>query len=75
MLCLSGFELYSRWVPLIKGSAQLIHFSPAEHKLYRAVSCPLHRSYIVVQILTCKIPERVILSGAICKRLSKVSRR
>ena len=38
MLCLSSFELYSRWVPLIKGSAQLIHFSPAEHKLYRAVS-------------------------------------
>ena len=36
---------------------------------------PLYISYIVVQILNCKIPERVLLNGAICKRFSKVSRR
>ena len=36
---------------------------------------PLYISYIMVQILNCKIPERVLLNGAICKRFSKVSRR
>ena len=36
---------------------------------------PLYRSYIIVQISNCKIPERVLLSGAICKRFSKVLRR
>ena len=36
---------------------------------------PLYRNYIIVQILRCKIPERVLLKGAICKRFSKVSRR
>ena len=36
--------------------------------------CPLYRSYIIVQILNCKIPERVLLNGAICKGFSKVSR-
>ena len=36
---------------------------------------PLYRSYIMVQILNCKIPERVLLNGAIWKRFSKVSRR
>ena len=36
---------------------------------------PLYISYIMVQILNCKIPERVLLKGAICKRFSKVSRR
>ena len=36
---------------------------------------PLYRSYIIVQISNCKIPERVLLNGAICKRFSKVSRR
>ena len=36
---------------------------------------PLYRSYIIDQILNCKIPERVLLNGAICKRFSKVSRR
>ena len=35
---------------------------------------PLYRSYIIVQISNCKIPERVLLNGAICKRFSKVSR-
>ena len=35
----------------------------------------LYRSYIMVQILNCKIPERVLLNGAIWKRVSKVSRR
>ena len=34
---------------------------------------PLYRSYIIVQILKCKIPES--LTGGICKRFSKVSRR
>ena len=34
---------------------------------------PLYRSYIIVQISNCKIPERVLLNGAICKRFSKVS--
>ena len=32
----------------------------------------LYRSYIMVQILNCKIPERVLLNGAIWKRFSKV---
>ena len=36
---------------------------------------PLYISYIMVQILNCKIPERVLLNGAIWKRFSKVSRR
>ena len=36
---------------------------------------PLYISYIMVQILNCKIPERVVLNGAIWKRFSKVSRR
>ena len=36
---------------------------------------PLYISYIMVQILNCKIPKRVLLDGAICKRFSKVSRR
>ena len=36
---------------------------------------PLYISYIMVQILNCKIPERVLLNGAICKRFRKVSRR
>ena len=36
---------------------------------------PLYISYIMVQILNCKIPERVLLNGAICKRFSKVSSR
>ena len=35
----------------------------------------LNRSYIIVQISNCKIRERVLLNGAICKRFSKVSRR
>ena len=30
----------------------------------------LHRSYIIVQISKCKIPERVLLTEAICKRFS-----
>ena len=34
---------------------------------------PLYGSDIIVQILNCKIPERVLLNGAICKRFSKVS--
>ena len=36
---------------------------------------PLYISYIMVQILNCKIPEGVLLNGAICKKFSKVSRR
>ena len=36
---------------------------------------PLRRSYIIAQILNSKIPERVLLNGAIWKRFSKVSRR
>ena len=36
---------------------------------------PLYISYIMVQILNCKIPERVLLNGAMWKRFSKVSRR
>ena len=35
----------------------------------------LYISYIMVQMLNCKIPERVLLNGAIWKRFSKVSRR
>ena len=35
---------------------------------------PLYRSYILVQILNCKVPERVLLNGAIWKRFSKVSK-
>ena len=34
---------------------------------------PLYRSYIMVQILNCRIPERVLLNGTIWKRFSKVS--
>ena len=36
---------------------------------------PLYRSYTIVQILNCKIPERGLLNGAIWKRFSKVSPR
>ena len=36
---------------------------------------PLYRSYVIIQILNCKIPARVLLNGAICKRFSKVSHR
>ena len=36
---------------------------------------PLYRTYIIVQILNCKIPERGLLNGAVWKRFSKVSRR
>ena len=32
---------------------------------------PLYRSYIMVQILNCKIPERVLLNGAIWKKVFK----
>ena len=28
---------------------------------------PLHRSYIIVEILKCKISERVLITGAVCK--------
>ena len=35
---------------------------------------PLLPSYIIVQIWKCKIPERVFLTEAICKRFSKVLR-
>ena len=31
----------------------------------------LYRSYIIVQILNCKITEKVLLTGAICKRFFK----
>ena len=36
---------------------------------------PLYWSYIMVQILNCKIPERVLLNGAIWKWFSKDPRR
>ena len=32
---------------------------------------PLYRSYIIIQIFTRKIPERVLLTGAICKTFSR----
>ena len=59
-----------------KGSAQLTQFPPLLN-----INCtepylgPLYRSYVLVQILNRKIPERVLLNGAICKRFSKVSHR
>ena len=33
---------------------------------------PLLPSHIIIQLLKCKIPERVLLTKAICKRFSKV---
>ena len=35
---------------------------------------PLLPSYIIIQFLKCKIPERVLVTEAICKRFSKVLR-
>ena len=35
---------------------------------------PLLPSHIIIQCLKCKIPERVLLTEAICKRFSKVLR-
>ena len=59
-----------------KGSTQLTQSPPLLN-----INCtevylgPLYRSYIIIQIFNCKIPERVLLNGAICKRVSKVSHR
>ena len=36
---------------------------------------PPYMSYIMAQILNCKIPERVLLNRVICKRFWKVSHR
>ena len=33
---------------------------------------PLLPSHIIIQLLKCKIPERVLLTKAICKKFSKV---
>ena len=55
-------ELNKLSVVHFKGSTQLTQFSLSEHKLYRAAPYlgPLYRSYSMVQILNCKIPERVL---------------
>ena len=69
-------ELNKLSVVHFKGSAQLTQFPPLLN-----LNCtepylgPLYRSYVIIQILNCKIPARVLLSGAICKRFSKVSHR
>ena len=69
-------ELNKLSVVHFKGSAQLTQFPPLLN-----INCtevylgPLYRSYIIIEIFNCKIPERVLLNGAICKRVSKVSHR
>ena len=69
-------ELNKLSVVHFKGSAQLTQFPPLLNiNCTEAYLGPLYRSFIIIQILNCKIPERVLLNGAICKRFSKVSRR
>ena len=68
-------ELNKLSVVHFKGSAQLTQFSLAEHKLYQAVSWSVIYKLYHGSKIKCKIPERVLLNGAICKRFSKVSRR
>ena len=59
-------ELNKLSVVHFKGSAQLTQFPPLLN-----INCtevylgPLYRSYIIIQIFNCKIPERVLLNGAI----------
>ena len=68
-------ELNKLSVVHFKGSAQLTQFPPLLNiNCTEAYLGPLYRSYVLVQILNCKIPERVLLNGAICKRFSKGSR-
>ena len=69
-------ELNKLSVVHFKGSAQLTQFPPLlEINCTEVYLGPLYRSYIIIQIFNCKIPERVLLNGAICKRVSKVSHR
>ena len=69
-------ELNKLPVVHFKGSAQLTQFPPLLNiNCTEAYLGPLYRIYIIIHILNCKIPERVLLNGAICKRFSKVSRR
>ena len=56
---------------------QTWELNPAGHIGGRGVLSPLHHhallpSCMIIQFLKCKIPDRVLLSEAICKRFSKV---
>ena len=69
-------ELNKLSVVHFKSSAQLTQFPPLlDINCTEVYLGPLYRSYIIIQIFNCKIPERVLLNGAICKRVSKVSHR
>ena len=69
-------ELNKLSVVHFKGSAQLTQFPPLLNlHCTEPYLGPLYRSYVIIQILNCKIPARVLLNGAICKRFSKVSHR
>ena len=69
-------ELNKLSVVHFKSSAQLTQFPPLlDINCTEVYLGPLDRSYIIIQIFNCKIPERVLLNGAICKRVSKVSHR
>ena len=48
MLCLSGFELYSRWVPLIGGVAKCRLFAQARGVLKVNVFCRLSNARSVI---------------------------
>ena len=60
---------------ILKGLLNLHNFPLLNTNCTKPYLGSLYISYIMVQILNCKIPERVLLNGAICKRFSKVSRR
>ena len=69
-------ELNKLSVVHFKSSNQLTQFPPLlDINCTEVYLGPLYRSYIIIQIFNCKIPERVLLNGAICKRVSKVSHR
>ena len=38
MLCLSGFELYSRWVPLFKATCNCRHYFQSEMRYYNTTN-------------------------------------
>ena len=78
-MILSRHILYStgihvNWINclLYKVLLNLHVFPPLNRNCTELYLGPLHRSYIIVQFLKCKFCERV-LTGAICKRFSKVS--
>ena len=67
---LNKFRLYISKVLLNLHNVPLLNINCTEPYLGA-----LYRSNIIVQNSDCKISERVLLNGAMCKRFSKVSRR